>query len=73
MLRRLYDLHRHGKMPKENGANLKKLVLGYETLCTKDRTALLDTFLESFANENLFGFKPEIKELSKLYLKELQR
>lgn len=70
MLARLYEQYRRGKLPKPDAASLKGLVLDYERLDKPTRIALLDSFIESWGAEDLQQYTSEIKELSKLYLKE---
>ena len=72
MLRRLYELHGRGTLPKADAAHLKGLVLDWEKLPSPARRELLDAFIGSWGGEDLRRFTPEIKELSKLYVKELE-
>lgn len=72
MMQRLYRLYERGALPKEDAAHLKGLVLGYEKLDSPIRLDLLDSFLESWGNEDLQGFRAEIKAISAIYLEELQ-
>lgn len=71
MMQRLYELHRRGKLPVEDGSYLKKLVLGFDELDNPARLKLLDTFIESWSSEDLQKYESEIKSVSRLYLEVL--
>ena len=71
MMKRLYELHRRGKLPVEDGSYLKKLVLGFDELDNPARLKLLDTFIESWSSEDLQRYESEIKSVSRLYLEVL--